>query len=90
MFWMYFWVFAKEWGGGRNHHFEMKKKINKYCISVDRSQEWKCKECDVPNKSILPKETSKAKSEETQREAAEIAAQISFKVRTCSVPGTIE
>ena len=28
----------------------------------------------------LPKETSKAKSEETQKEVAQIAAQISFKV----------
>ncbi|XP_072036247.1 uncharacterized protein [Amphiura filiformis] len=48
-------------------------------VLAKRSQEWKCKQCDVPNKSILPKETSKAQSEETQREAAEIAAQISFK-----------
>lgn len=35
----------------------------------------------MPNKTVLPKVTSSEKSEVTQREAREIAAQISFKVR---------
>ncbi|XP_071819967.1 ubiquitin-conjugating enzyme E2 J1-like isoform X1 [Apostichopus japonicus] len=48
-------------------------------VLARKSQEWKCSICQVPNKTVLPKVTSSEKSEATQREAREIAAQISFK-----------
>lgn len=48
-------------------------------VLARKSQDWKCSVCKVENKTVLPKVTSSEKSKETQREAREIAAQITFK-----------